>query len=407
MFKRGETKAEKRTAQGFDAVVLGAGIQGLAAAYYLAKSQGIKRVAVLEVSPEPEGRPEAALLRLWGRTKSSLSLCWDGLELWPALLADLRCEPMFRHCPGLSLAFTGHGWEILRRQAGILRFLGLEAELWDPGRCREEVPLLPRLEEIPLIGGLYFPTAGVLYRNPVQEALQTACQDLGVTFFHRVQVTGIQAQDGGIQGVQTTQGELQTARLLNVAGSQAADMAGRLNQSLPLYPYPVHHLQLQAIGRFLDYLLYFQDRSFCLGQGLEGSVYSSRFLSMADRISAWEAHLKTLSAAVPCLQKGAAEVIGEQTVWVTPDGAPILYGNDPVRGYFCGCGWGELDFQFAPVAGKYLAEFMSTGRCPEKLRPFHPDRFAHHLLLDESERALGPARIPAPQPQPPQAEPQT
>jgi sarcosine oxidase subunit beta len=68
---------------------------------------------------------------------------------------------------------------------------------------------------------------------------------------------------------------------------------------------------------------------------------------------------------------------------MTPDMAPVIDGNDPVKGFYMDCGWGYFGFKAGPVTGKYLAQFMASGRCPEILQPFRLRRYEEHRLLGE------------------------
>jgi sarcosine oxidase subunit beta len=49
------------------------------------------------------------------------------------------------------------------------------------------------------------------------------------------------------------------------------------------------------------------------------------------------------------------------------------------------CGWGHFGFKSGPVAGKYLAEFMSSGNRPGILKPFSLKRFENFSMLGEME----------------------
>jgi sarcosine oxidase subunit beta len=68
---------------------------------------------------------------------------------------------------------------------------------------------------------------------------------------------------------------------------------------------------------------------------------------------------------------------------MTSDMAPIIDGNDPVEGLYLDCGWGYFGFKSGPVTGKYLAEFMATGNCPDILKPFTRRRYQEGRFIGE------------------------
>ena len=73
---------------------------------------------------------------------------------------------------------------------------------------------------------------------------------------------------------------------------------------------------------------------------------------------------------------------------MTPDMAPILDGNDPIEGYFLDCGWGYFGFKSCAVTGKYMAEFMAAGECPDILKPFSLGRYKNHRLMGETAASV-------------------
>jgi sarcosine oxidase subunit beta len=68
---------------------------------------------------------------------------------------------------------------------------------------------------------------------------------------------------------------------------------------------------------------------------------------------------------------------------MTPDMAPIIDGNEHIQGYFMDCGWGYFGFKSGAVIGKYMAEFMATGNCPNRLAPFNLRRYEDHKMMGE------------------------
>ena len=69
---------------------------------------------------------------------------------------------------------------------------------------------------------------------------------------------------------------------------------------------------------------------------------------------------------------------------MTPDMAPILDGNDQIKGFFMNCGWGYFGFKSCTVAGKYMAEFMAKGEAPDMIKPFNLRRYEQHKLMGET-----------------------
>ena len=69
---------------------------------------------------------------------------------------------------------------------------------------------------------------------------------------------------------------------------------------------------------------------------------------------------------------------------MTPDMAPIMDGNDHVKGYYMNLGWGYFGFKSCAVTGKYMAEFIAKGECPNMLKPFTLRRYERHNLMGET-----------------------
>ena len=88
--------------------MIGGGIHGLATAYFLAKEQGMKNVAVIEsryVGFGGSGR-NTAIVRANQRSQENVKLYDEGLKLWPRLMDELDFNMMFDNCGNLNTAHS-------------------------------------------------------------------------------------------------------------------------------------------------------------------------------------------------------------------------------------------------------------------------------------------------------------
>ena len=89
----------------YDAVIIGGGLHGLAAAYFLAKQHGMRNVAVIEkryLGFGGSGR-NTAIVRANQRTQENVPLYKEALELWPVLTKELDYNLMFYYCGYVNL----------------------------------------------------------------------------------------------------------------------------------------------------------------------------------------------------------------------------------------------------------------------------------------------------------------
>jgi sarcosine oxidase, subunit beta len=71
---------------------------------------------------------------------------------------------------------------------------------------------------------------------------------------------------------------------------------------------------------------------------------------------------------------------------MTPDYSPIM-GESELKGFILDVGWGTYGFKAGPVSGVRIAELIATGKTPDLIKPFLPDRFAKNHLVGEKAAA--------------------
>ena len=128
----------------YDVVIVGAGVHGLATAYYLARNHGIRRIALLErryLGAGNSGR-NTAIIRANYRTREGIPFYARSVELYEQLSEDLNWNVLFTQCGHLTLAHTDSSINGLRVRAEMNRLLGVDSRLIGPDEIARLVPAM-------------------------------------------------------------------------------------------------------------------------------------------------------------------------------------------------------------------------------------------------------------------------
>jgi sarcosine oxidase, subunit beta len=377
----------------YDAVVIGGGLHGVAAAYFLARNHGMKNVAVIEkryIGFGGAGR-NTAIVRANQRTKENLPLYDEGLKLWPKLMAELDFNMMFFNCGNLNLAHSEAAMGALRLQVASAQFMGIPSELVDAKQCQQLVPALDISDRLtyPIFGGMYHPPGGTLRHDAVLWGLAKGAAKLGVHIHQGTEVQGIGVENGKVVSVETDQGKINTPRALNAAGGYSPLISSMVGIRLPVHVLPIQAMVTEPVKPFLHHVISSGMYHCYANQSLKGEIVTGAHMdpwpSYTTNVTAHyiKHQAEALTELMPCLRGLKFMRIWGGLTDMTPDMAPIIDGNHPIQGYYMDCGWGYFGFKSGPVVGKYVAEFMVSGRCPEILKPFALRRFEKHRLLGE------------------------
>src|SRR5438477_891690 len=114
----------------YDVVIIGAGVHGLAIAYYLGK-RGITNVAVLDkgyLGGGASGR-NTAIIRSNYRTPQGVAFYDESVKLYERLSLELDYNLMFSQQGHLTIAHTDRGVTTLRERAETNKLLGVDSRL--------------------------------------------------------------------------------------------------------------------------------------------------------------------------------------------------------------------------------------------------------------------------------------
>ena len=378
----------------YDAIIIGGGGHGLATAYYLAKTFGIRRVAVLEkgwIGGGNSGRNTTAIRSNY-YYRASAKLYEHSLKLYEGLSRELNYNVMFSQRGMISLAHSLHDVELAHRQLGAMRLNDVDAQFLAPAEIASRVPILDISPgaRFPVFGGLLQKRAGTARHDAVVWGYARAADALGVDVIQNCEVTAFRrGPDGAVTGVETSRGPIAAKRIgVAVAGhsSRLAEMAGF---RLPITSYALQAFVSEPLKPVLDTVILSPATGVYMSQSDKGGLVIGGGLdlypSYAQRgnMPVIRNVLGAVAAQYPTL--GRVRLLRQWAgiVDVVPDSSPII-GASPVAGLFLDCGWGTGGFKAIPVGGTVLAHQIATNSPHPLAAPFSLERFTTGALIDEA-----------------------
>ncbi|MBZ9737372.1 FAD-binding oxidoreductase [Mesorhizobium sp. CA9] len=215
--------------QSADAVVIGGGIVGVFAAYYLAR-RGMKVVLV------EKGRIGAEQsCRNWGwcrqqnRDARELPMATRSLDLWERFVADSGEDTGFRRCGLLYLSneeaelARWARWRDFARTAGVTTLMLDGAEASERGRATGR----------PWKGGVFSPSDGTADPSRAAPAVARAILKLGSTVHQNCAARGIETEGGRLSGIVTESGTIRTKVAVLAGGAWASSFCRQLGFRFP------------------------------------------------------------------------------------------------------------------------------------------------------------------------------
>ena len=209
---------------GSEVVIVGGGVTGLSAGWWLARS-GVK-VTVLDkfiVGWEASGRNGG------GASHYSSPLFDEEQRLWPQM-DDLLGYPTEHQKERILIAMTERQWEQYRFVAARHQRLNHPVEVLDAKQVQEAVPLAGDN----CFGGVHYKFGG--HANPQRsvQAYAWALQDLGGIIHQHSPVTGFETAGGKVTAVKTATATYGCDAVVVAAGPQIPRLMAQLGIAIPL-----------------------------------------------------------------------------------------------------------------------------------------------------------------------------
>jgi len=412
-----------------DVVVIGGGIVGIFAAYYLAK-RGLS-VAVVE-----KGRIGAEQSsRNWGwcrqqnRDARELPMATRSLELWEQFAADSGEDTGFSRCGLLYLSndeaelSRWSSWRDFAKTAGVTTHMLSGPEATQRGQATGRA----------WKGGVFSPTDGTADPAKAAPAVAAALMKLGGSVHQQCAARGIELEGGRVSGVVTEAGTIKARTVVLAGGAWASSFCRQLGVRFPLATVrqsivrvlPVEHRLPDALHTTSVSATRRSDGSYTLAISGRGRVdmtpqllrFAPQFLPMFakrwrnirpgglegmrgghETLARWRLDAPTPMERVRILDPKPDPVAVKQTcqravellpalaqasiadTWAgfvdsTPDGVPGIGPVPEIAGFILAAGFSGHGFGIGPGAGHLVADLVTGAEPIFDPAPYRPGRF--------------------------------
>lgn len=363
-----------------DVVIIGAGIQGLSAAYHLAKL-GIREVCVVEkehIGAGSSGR-SASMLMKQVSTETKVRMAHYCFEQYMTFHDELGADPEYKRIGTLSF-FSPAQQDDALRVAHMQAELGVRVEILPTEELAKRLPFL-NMDGVAL--GILGVEDGIIDAHAIMQGYAAGARRLGVEIAQQVRAEGVQTQNGRVTGVKTSAGMIATRWVVNAAGAEAAEVGEWVGLKLPITPrrrniyithaFPPIPADIPFVqDEIADWYFRKEGPGVLLGMGKEDVQRASDSMN----VEFLPQILEVAMHRVPVLAEASILRGWSGLRPLTPDQYPILGPVEGLEGYVNDCGWGGEGVMFAPIGGQLVAEFIANGTTQTlELAPFLLSRF--------------------------------
>ena len=384
----------------YDVVIIGAGLHGLATAYYLAKNHNINNIAVLEkgwLGGGNAGR-NTTIIRSNYMMPGNHEFYEYSLKLWENLSHELNYNVMFSQRAHISLFHSTATRDAAARRYNTMFLHGTDAELWSLDELKKNVPHLnyESNARFPIMGAAVQRRAGTARHDAVAWGYARGADQYGVDIIQNCEVKGIIRDNGLITNLETTRGTIKVKKV----GFAVAGNTSRLWQMAELGSLPIESHKLQAfisepLKPLLDQVVVFGvgGAHFYISQSDKGGMVFGGDLdwykSYAQRgnLPIVQDVAEAAMSILPCLGRVRLLRHWSGVVDMTMDGSFFIC-KTPIENLYLNAGWNYGGFKASPASGWYFSDLIANNRPHDLIQLHNLNRFEKGINIDE--RGAGP-----------------
>ncbi len=374
----------------YDVIIIGAG-HGMAAAYYLAKVYGVKKVAVLEKGWLGSGNTgrNTTIIRSNYLLPGNEPFYEFSMKLWEGLEQDFNYNSMVSQRGILNLFHSDPQRDAFARRGNSMLLAGADAVLLDEKLIQKMCPFLDYDNaRFPVKGALWQPRGGTVRHDAVVWGYARGADQLGVDIIQNCEVTGFDIQEGICRGVETTRGPIKAKKVgVSVAGSSSKVMA-QAGMRLPVESHVLQAFVTEGLKPCLPGVITFGAGHFYVSQSDKGGLVFGGDLDGYNSY-AQRGNLPTVEdvceggmAIMPMIGKARLLRMWGGLMDMSMDGSPII-DKTHISGLYFNGGWCYGGFKATPASGYCMAHLLAKDEPHPTATAFRFDRFQKGLMIDE------------------------
>jgi len=302
---------------------------------------------------------------------------WPADDCWRQLVEDeqLACE--YRRNGQMDVFRTEAGMRRGEEDAAEMRDYGYEVEILHGDELRRREPAF--LDSV--VGAVNFPQRAIADPGEFVVEMAERAWKRGADLRPRTTVQDLLVSDGRCAGVQTDDGQrLEADNIVLAAGVWSTSLARQLGLSIPMQPAKGYHLNLTRPVPCVS-------TGLVLAESYVAVLPLAGLMRLAGTLELSGINHTVRQRRVDMLRIGAGKYLRNiddtqpLSQWCglrpcTADGLPIVGWAPKVSNLFIATGHAMMGFTLGPLAGRLACECILDGRPSADISAMRPERFA-------------------------------
>jgi sarcosine oxidase subunit beta len=368
---------------GSDVVVVGGGVIGTAAAYYLARAgRSVTLVERRGLGQEASGANVGLVTLFSGHSFDEpdpgpvFSLTRASADAYLTLGDEVGLDIEYERSGGVVFAETEDRLAVIRRAYEGYRRHGVPVEWLDAAGVRD---CEPAFFSDRVLGGVFCPLNGQINPLMLCRAFARGARQHGATVLLGTAVENVYHARGRVRAVRTSEGDIPCEAVVNAAGAWAAAIAEMVGLAVPVAPARGQIVLTEPVPRFIRRVVSGSEpsaRQTRRGNVIIGSTVED--VGFDKRVTA-----DTIAEFAQGILPSFPRLAGLNVIraWAglrpaTPDHRPIIEMAGEPDGFCLAVGHSRRGICYAAGTGRAVADLL-TGRPPSlSLDAFSLSRFA-------------------------------
>ncbi len=371
----------------YDAAIIGGGITGMMTAHKLLQ-KGAENVVVFEekwMGSGQSNRNSGGIRAQFGNVET-IRLMTESLKEWRGLTHELDYNILFHQAGYLFLVLQDEDMAEYDAQRAVQNSNGIDTRWLGIDEVAE---LVPGIRKSVLAGGNFHALDGTAHHDAVLNALRFSVARQGGELYEHAPVTNL-SFDGDGRGLLTTpSGSVSADFVVLAAAARSPDIAAMAGVRLPVTPYRRELLATEPVRHFLSPMIVSLKFGMTMHQTLRGELVGNTRVAEPESFDTKGSlpflvqFAKDAAYLMPFMKYVRVVRQWAGTYDMTPDGSPVISPAPGIPSFVIAAGSSGHGFMMAPEVGKLVAEYITTGKVPEIMRPFSIERFERGELLRE------------------------